>query len=55
MNDNLHEFMKNMYYKLNPNVIFDIYFLYYKNTIEDFIINKIYKKLEDSEESKKLE
>ena len=50
INNNLYEFMKNTYYNLNTNINFNLYFLYYKNTIEDYIINKIYKESEESEE-----
>ena len=55
INNNLYEFMKNTYYNLNTNINFNLYFLYYKNTIEDYIINKIYKESEESEESEELE
>ena len=46
INHNLYDFIKNIYYKTYENINFSLYFLYYKNTIEEYIINKFYKEKE---------
>ena len=50
INHNLYDFIKNIYYKTYENINFSLYFLYYKNTIEEYIINKFYKEKEKEKE-----
>jgi hypothetical protein len=55
INHNLYDFIKNIYYKSCENINFSLYFLYYKNTIEEYIINKFYKENEKSKQNEQNE